>query len=496
MLRAAEARQGRAEGAVLGALLGDALALQTHYEYDYKRIRDFYKIRLNGTVEKLGEELRANAAVLGLAVTPGLENAGFDMRNWHPGKQGGDLTDHGDCIMMAFDFLETRAWSLSDFDEHWWEWIQSYQGYVNFATKAIVRSRRAGRTGPDVLGLQPGEDLFAVCRLPALLYLHRDVDEIVELTPSLANKRCDWSETIDGLLEPQPLRVSTPFASESEAKGYCELLGTSLCGGVSCWNAASSRACVISLPEARPVNDAFSGEETTSWVLKRCVHWDRTIQLMRAAIESASVQYATPPTFAACAFLAAFARLLVLHGGSLQFSTLDKPPTRDELKAVMWEAMHQLQPRDATFIAGLLDAVLVKLSEVERRERDGTSWSTDPVEVDDLALISFARVSDGGGVVSLPYPCEADHCDYWEHHGKASPTVPGLVAVLYLFLRYAGHPLDHVLAVNAMLGGDSAARGVPLGMLLGALHGKEAVPSRLLRQLRVNARIRGLLSLL
>ena len=101
-------------------------------------------------------DLVANAAVMGTAVTPGLVGAGFDMRNWHPGKGAGDLTDYGDCTLMTLQFLQAEEWDLDVFEKTWKSWIANYQGYVNFATKALLKKGELGEA----------EDLFPLCRLP------------------------------------------------------------------------------------------------------------------------------------------------------------------------------------------------------------------------------------------------------------------------------------------------------------------------------------------
>lgn len=478
----------RAEGAIFGSLLGDALALQTHYEYDYKRIRDFYKVNLNGSVEKLAEELRPNAAILGLAITPGLVGSGADMRNWHPGKGAGDLTDYGDCVVMALEFSAESEWSLPTFDAHWWEWIQAYSGYINMATKAVRQNRAAGHGGPDTLAGQPHEDFFAACRVPALLFAMRQGGaRAVDVGHSTPAARCEWGGEMERLLELQPARVSQPFPSEREAKQTCGLRGVDLCGGVVCWESARrTHACAMALPGAKELTDGIHGvEEITSWRLKRCNAPNASWQIMRAAMESASVQYATPATFATVAYLAAVGHRLVHH-------TSNDTSARTVLETVLEEAALDLPARDSRLIAGILRAVRAKEAEVEQ---NATSWTTDPIQADDIALQTFAYTSRG--VEFAPFPCGSPDgdCSYWGQSGKASPTLPALAATLYLALRHAERP-EHALAVNAMLGGDNAARAVPLGMLLGALHGRAALPQHLLRQLRVKSHIADLLKLL
>lgn len=63
---------------------------------------------------------------------------------------------------------------------------------------------------------------------------------------------------------------------------------------------------------------------------------------------------------------------------------------------------------------------------------------------------------------------------------------------LALALRHEGNPVA-ALSANAMLGGDSAARGLLLGLLLGARHGIDAFPDSWTSRLRGIERINGAL---
>mmetsp|Transcript_150701 Transcript_150701/g.484399 ORF Transcript_150701/g.484399 Transcript_150701/m.484399 type:complete len:543 (+) Transcript_150701:110-1738(+) len=473
----------RAEAAVLGALLGDALALQTHYEYSYHRIRDFYNSSLKGTVDKLGSTLRANAEVLGLAITPGLIGSHFDMKNWHPGKQGGDLTDYGDCVAMALEFVAEGGWNLTAFDEHWWSWIQEYKGYINMATKAIVQARRGtGLKGLDLLShLDRSEDFFAMCRIPALLFLDPGEEGPSQDDPQPS---CAWSAQSQGMLDLVPTSIYPAFSRKTEAKQYCEHLGSNLCGGISCWNRegsadAPSLTCVLTQPGMAELREmGAAGRQVFSSSLLHCPASGEPQSLMRSAMESASVQYASSATFSSASYLAALAQVLLRGGAS----------SRAEVSVAMREAVQRLPPSSRYLLRRVLDAVERKLREAEE---GGEGWPEDPVGVDDLALRTFSLV--GGAPAFEPYPCSRQECNYWQDLGKASPTVPALTAVLYLLLRYAGQPLEHLLAVNAILGGDNAARGVILGMLGGAMQGLVAIPPRLLSQLRVSPHVRHLL---
>jgi len=74
--------------------------------------------------------------------------------------------------------------------------------------------------------------------------------------------------------------------------------------------------------------------------------------------------------------------------------------------------------------------------------------------VDDVAITSMARLWDVGKSEPIKI-------------GKASPTEGALPASLYFALKYS-YNVEEALIANAGCGGDSAARGMVIGMLLGA----------------------------
>lgn len=83
-------RQAKIEGAFFGALVADALTLGTHYEYDAKKIKQFYGQidRYYAPGEKTGGQTHG---------------VGWGQRNYHDGngrgppKRAGEQTDYGDC---------------------------------------------------------------------------------------------------------------------------------------------------------------------------------------------------------------------------------------------------------------------------------------------------------------------------------------------------------------------------------------------------------------
>ena len=95
--------------------------------------------------------------------------------------------------------------------------------------------------------------------------------------------------------------------------------------------------------------------------------------------------------------------------------------------------------------------------------------------VDDLALTSMLQSE------------WSPHSDVWMG-GKASPVHGALPGIIYFILKYAEQEpelgLRNALAYNAMVGGDSSARALPIGMIMGAHAGlQRGVPDKWLAEL-------------
>ena len=80
-----------------------------------------------------------------------------------------------------------------------------------------------------------------------------------------------------------------------------------------------------------------------------------------------------------------------------------------------------------------------------------------------------------------------------EELGQSCPLDKALPAALAILLRH-GDDLETALIENVMAGGDSAARGLVLGTILGAAHGQRAIPPRWIEGLEARARITAFLS--
>ena len=77
--------------------------------------------------------------------------------------------------------------------------------------------------------------------------------------------------------------------------------------------------------------------------------------------------------------------------------------------------------------------------------------------------------------------------------GQMCDTAAALPGVIHLSTTYE-NDLETALVENVMAGGDSAARGMAVGMILGAHLGKEAIPANWLRNMKSTDRITELLA--
>ena len=81
-----------------------------------------------------------------------------------------------------------------------------------------------------------------------------------------------------------------------------------------------------------------------------------------------------------------------------------------------------------------------------------------------------------------------------EKFGLACNTQQAFPLTLWFLLRYPEQPLEALVA-NTMAGGDNAARGLPIGLLMGAAHGLAWLPNEWLGGLNQRDEIEALLTL-
>ena len=106
-------KQEAIKGAFYGAIVGDALCLGSHYEYDAQKI---YKAYGNQPIDKF----MSPGEMMG-GVTHGI---GWGERNYHPKKKAGGTTDYGDYNILILEHLANisnppRNFDVSELLPHW-----------------------------------------------------------------------------------------------------------------------------------------------------------------------------------------------------------------------------------------------------------------------------------------------------------------------------------------------------------------------------------------
>lgn len=155
---------------------------------------------------------------------------------------------------------------------------------------------------------------------------------------------------------------------------------------------------------------------------------------------------------------------------------------RDPLKAadflsrtlhrIIYQEMSLEDALDSAALATKDAFITSKLENAKAKVKEALDVTTQLYKeefVDDIAITSMSRLWEIGKSEPIKI-------------GKASPTEGALPASLYIALKYKDD-LPRALQVNANIGGDSAARGIVIGMLLGAIHGRKALPVQWLETL-------------
>lgn len=126
-------------GAFFGALVGDALCLGSHYEYDAQKIFRAYG-------DKPIEKFMSPGEMMG-GQTHGI---GWGERNYHPGKSAGGTTDYGDYNVVVLEHLSStavppRAFDVSAMIPHWMNRLENGWGsWICTMTKETYAQVRQG----------------------------------------------------------------------------------------------------------------------------------------------------------------------------------------------------------------------------------------------------------------------------------------------------------------------------------------------------------------
>ncbi|MAD41806.1 MAG: ADP-ribosylglycohydrolase [Arcobacter sp.] len=134
------------KGAFFAAIVGDALCLGSHYEYDAQKI---YKAYGNKPIEKFmspGEMMGGE--------THGI---GWGQRNYHPGKSAGGTTDYGDYNILVLEHLVSianppRPFEVAPLLPHWMNRLEHTWGsWICTMTKETYSQVKKG-TSVQYLG--------------------------------------------------------------------------------------------------------------------------------------------------------------------------------------------------------------------------------------------------------------------------------------------------------------------------------------------------------
>lgn len=141
-------KQEAIKGAFFGALVGDALSLGSHYEYDAQKI---YKAYGNKPIEKFmgpGEMMGGQ--------THGI---GWGERNYHPGKKAGGTTDYGDYNILILEHLAVTSDPPREFDvaaliPHWMNRLTNNWGsWICTMTRETFAQVQAGKNIDELGGI-------------------------------------------------------------------------------------------------------------------------------------------------------------------------------------------------------------------------------------------------------------------------------------------------------------------------------------------------------
>jgi len=110
------------KGAFYGAIVGDALCLGSHYEYDAQKIYQAYGNKMIDRFNSPGEMMGGT--------THGI---GWGERNYHPKKKAGGTTDYGDYNILILEHLASISDDKKDFDvesllPHWVDRLENDWG--------------------------------------------------------------------------------------------------------------------------------------------------------------------------------------------------------------------------------------------------------------------------------------------------------------------------------------------------------------------------------
>ena len=136
----------RIKAAVLGAFIGDAIALGVHWVYN-TRVIDKKFGRIDGYLDPL--------------------------TSYHKGKRAGEQTHFGDQMLVLMESVAAvPGFDLADFARRWRKMFETYTGYFDSATKDTLQNLSNGK---DIFSCgSTSDDLAGASRIASLLPIYPD----------------------------------------------------------------------------------------------------------------------------------------------------------------------------------------------------------------------------------------------------------------------------------------------------------------------------------
>ncbi len=140
--------------AIAAAFVADALSLGVHWVYEISEIETKYGRLASMVKPKLAP--------------------------YHKSKRKGEFTHYGDQMMVLLESVtESSGFNLTHFSSAWQKMFQSYNGYMDHATKETMQNFNSGKK-PDESG-SLSLDLSGASRIaPLALYYGEDVNDFID----------------------------------------------------------------------------------------------------------------------------------------------------------------------------------------------------------------------------------------------------------------------------------------------------------------------------
>jgi ADP-ribosylglycohydrolase len=169
-------REDRIKGIFFGGLVGDALCLGSHYEYDAKKIYAAYGNQNISRFMSPGELMGGQ--------TNGI---GWGEQNYHPGKKAGGTTDYGDYNILILEHLSKnanppKAFEVKDILAHWMNRLEhSWGSWICTMTRETYSQVKQG-VSPENLG---GRSNATAIRSLATFAYWNDEETLVEVSKQM-----------------------------------------------------------------------------------------------------------------------------------------------------------------------------------------------------------------------------------------------------------------------------------------------------------------------